>query len=341
MPTTTLSEPELLPEDVELERLLALKLAPPSEAHSNIHRMYNSIMFDDEHPFPFASMQIQHHIEEYWSKTYGQGKDDTLFMAAYRAGLYTADSTANEIFLHAMRYIGQVGAIHFQSEHLNSLQLLADFNQHETEIVVCAADWILAADVITKEQYAQVVRMIFVERLDLDPSAFNDTINNFIGDLEYYEHKHFVAVNKQMEVYSTIRHSHLSSEYSETRALAVALARAGAEAPLEQVEETTNNDPIAIAVSPLCIDHYEGGEFGEKNWTQYTDVKKEEDVTLEIMIMTSCYEMEMMMKNDGGSQLFGARNRSSANMDVGSELNDGTGAFRNEEEISPTLTNEN
>lgn len=54
------------------------------------------------------------------------------------------------------------------------------------------ADWIFAADVITNEQYADVIRKIFVERLDLDLSAFNHTIYDFLEDEEYYQLRHGV-----------------------------------------------------------------------------------------------------------------------------------------------------
>ena len=91
------------------------------------------------------------------------------------------------------------------------------------------ADWTLAADVITNEQYAEVIRMIFVERLDLDPSAFIRTIIfDFNGEKEY-ELKHVVLKDKLGDLYVKIRRSWYLYD-SETRKLALALvqARAGA-----------------------------------------------------------------------------------------------------------------
>ena len=99
-----------------------------------------------------------------------------------------------------MKFIGEVGYIRSQRELLDlsdselectpegrdRLRLFADFNLRETEMVVQTADWTLAADadVITNEQYAdaEVIRKIFVERLDLDPSAFTHTIYDFLDD---------------------------------------------------------------------------------------------------------------------------------------------------------------
>ena len=90
MTTTTLSAP-ILPDlddeyvDAELDRLYALKLEPGATASlQDIRDMVDSLMSEGERPF--ASPQILRHINEYLSKTYGQGEYDTLFMAAYRAG---------------------------------------------------------------------------------------------------------------------------------------------------------------------------------------------------------------------------------------------------------------
>ena len=68
-------------------------------------------------------------------------------------------------------------------------------------MVVQTADWMLAADVITNEQYAEVIRKIFVERLDLDPSGFNHTIYDFLEDEEYHQLKHGVTEEKLEAVY--------------------------------------------------------------------------------------------------------------------------------------------
>ena len=69
----------------ELDRLYALKLDPKATASlQDIRDMVDSLMSEGERPF--ASPQILRHINEYLSKTYGQGEYDTLFMAAYRAG---------------------------------------------------------------------------------------------------------------------------------------------------------------------------------------------------------------------------------------------------------------
>ena len=93
MTMTTLTASILLPEDIELEleRLEGLKLDPPLTARQKIRDMVEVIMSDSEHPF--ASHQILHHINEYLSKTYGNGvggddeyEYDTLLLAAYRAG---------------------------------------------------------------------------------------------------------------------------------------------------------------------------------------------------------------------------------------------------------------
>ena len=90
MTTTTLTA-SILPEDIELEveRLEGLKLDPPLTARQKIRDMVDIIMSDSS-GHPFASHQILHHVNEYLSKTYGNGEDedehDTLLLAAHRAG---------------------------------------------------------------------------------------------------------------------------------------------------------------------------------------------------------------------------------------------------------------
>ena len=108
------------------------------------------------------------------------------------------------------------------------------------------ADWIFAADVITNEQYAEVIRKIFVERLDLDPSAFNHTIYDFLDDEEYYRLRHGVTEEKLSALYVGIRRSWYIYD-SETRKLALSLAqaRAGAGVTLfkAEAEDAADDEP--------------------------------------------------------------------------------------------------
>ena len=98
------------------------------------------------------------------------------------------------------------------------------------------ADWIFAAGVITNEQYAEVIRKIFVERLDLDPSAFNHTIYDFLDDEEYYRLRHGVTEERLEAVYIKIRSSHVYDSDTRELALALAQARAGARVTLPKAE---------------------------------------------------------------------------------------------------------
>ena len=136
-------------------------------------------------------------------------------------------------------------------EGRSRLELFADFNLPETEMVVQAADWMLAADSVTNEQYAEVIRKIFVERLDLDPSAFKHTIYyDFIKDEDYYTIKHDVTEEKLLAVYGKIKSSHFFG--SETRELALALAQARARAgagvfpPKAKAEQTADDEPTTM-----------------------------------------------------------------------------------------------
>lgn len=133
-------------------------------------------------------------------------------------------------------------------------------------MVVQAADWTLAADVINKEQYANLIRMIFVERLDLDPSAFNHTIYDFNGE-EEYQLKHEVLEDKLGAVYEKVRRSH-NFDVSETRELALALSKArsrnrnGAEVTLalaNKAEKATDDELKDEESTSLDIDHCNNG----------------------------------------------------------------------------------
>ena len=111
-------------------------------------------------------------------------------------------------------------------------------------MVVQAAEWTLAADVITNEQYAEVIRMIFVERLDLDPSAFIRTIILDFNGEDEYQLKHAVLENNLGAVYEKVRRSHnFDVDVSETRKLALALvqARSGAGVSLSKTKEAAED----------------------------------------------------------------------------------------------------
>ena len=144
-----------------------------------------------------------------------------------------------------------------------SPRLLADFNLLETEMVVQAADWTLAADVITKEQYAKLIWMIFVERLDLDPSAFNCAIYDFNGEDEY-QLKHEVLEDKLGAVYDKVRRSH-NFDVSGTRKLSLALSKARSRneavvtLTLTEAEEAANDELEVEESTPLYIDHCNSG----------------------------------------------------------------------------------
>ena len=131
-------------------------------------------------------------------------------------------------------------------------------------MVVQAADWTLVADVINKEQYANLIRMIFVERLDLEPSAFNHTIYDFNGEKEY-QLKHAVLEDKLGACYEKVRRSH-NFDVSETRELALALSKArsrnrnGAEVTLANKAEKAADDELNDEESTsLDIDHCNNG----------------------------------------------------------------------------------
>ena len=135
-------------------------------------------------------------------------------------------------------------------------------------MVVQAADWTLAADVINKEQYASLIQKIFVERLDLDPPAFNHIIYDFNGEKEY-QLKHEVLEDKLGAVYEKVRRSH-NFDVSETRELALALSKArsrnrnGAEVTLvnKAEEAAAADDELKVEVeesTSLDIVHCNNG----------------------------------------------------------------------------------
>eukprot|EP00984_Skeletonema_dohrnii_P009580 scaffold3660_cov129-Skeletonema_dohrnii-CCMP3373.AAC.14 len=105
---------------------------------------------------------MMQYVCKYWTDSYGQQKPDQLLLAAYRASLHLAKSSALELFSNVLTYIGRSS---YQEEHPKSNGGLVLVLINEMEKVLSVAGWCLASGVVSKEQYASIVEQIFSDKI--------------------------------------------------------------------------------------------------------------------------------------------------------------------------------